>query len=250
MALYELKGNQLSEYKIVSDEKGFVATVIVNGNTYDGRGISKIASKNNASEKALRDLIIQKMMAIPKNKASTVKPENDDTDEAETQDGGESEEVPMMHLASFALHKLFTEWQAEGFEIPDFRNGPIASTKEIVPRVTERVDLPANHETMHPSMLLAVVRIFQYFHNLILISNPLLTSPSGQMRPSTQYIELGFEGTTPNIIHRVGVEVDGTQFIGEGRSKKLARKAAATQACNTLFNCNFEVESPLAVVVA
>lgn len=32
-----------------------------------------------------------------------------------------AEEVPMMHLASFALHKLFSEWQAEGFEIPDFK---------------------------------------------------------------------------------------------------------------------------------
>lgn len=66
------------------------------------------------------------------------------------------------------------------------------------------------------------------------------------MRPTTQYIELGSEGTTPNIIHRVGVEVDGTQFIGEGRSKKLARKAASTQACNTLFDCDYELELPLA----
>lgn len=70
------------------------------------------------------------------------------------------------------------------------------------------------------------------------------------MRPLTQYIELGSEGTTPNIIHRVGVEVDGTQFVGEGRSKKMARKAAATQACNTLFNCQFELEAPLAAVSA
>lgn len=158
MALYELKGNQLSEYKIVSDEKGFVATVVVNDKTYDGRGISKIASKNNASEKALRDLIIQKMMAVPKNKPATPRPDNEnDEDEADGQEGTEAEEVPMMHLASFALHKLFTEWQAEGFEIPDFRNGPTVSVKESVPRVIERSELPLNHETMHPSMLLAVV---------------------------------------------------------------------------------------------
>lgn len=30
-------------------------------------------------------------------------------------------EVPMMHLASFALHKLFSEWQNDGFEIPDLK---------------------------------------------------------------------------------------------------------------------------------
>lgn len=70
------------------------------------------------------------------------------------------------------------------------------------------------------------------------------------MRPATQYIELGCEGTTPNIIHRVGVEVGGSQFVGEGRSKKLARKAAATQACNMLFNCSFELELPTAAIVA
>lgn len=166
MALYELKGNQLSEYSIVSDEKGFVATVVVNDKTYDGRGISKIASKNNASEKALRDLIIQKMTAIPKNKPATARADiagdNADDDDAEAQESGDAEEVPMMHLASFALHKLFTEWQSEGYEIPDFRNGPVATVKEAAPRVTERSELPLNHETMHPSMLLAVVSAICY----------------------------------------------------------------------------------------
>lgn len=34
------------------------------------------------------------------------------------------EEIPMVHLASFALHKLFSEWEAEGFSVPDLRGGP------------------------------------------------------------------------------------------------------------------------------
>lgn len=59
------------------------------------------------------------------------------------------------------------------------------------------------------------------------------------MRPSTQYVELGTEGVTPNITHRVGVTVNGQQFVGAARSKKLARKAAAIDACNTLFKTNF-----------
>lgn len=60
------------------------------------------------------------------------------------------------------------------------------------------------------------------------------------MRPNTQYIDLGSEGITPNILHRFGVSVDGQSFIGQDRSKKLARKAAAINACNTCFGTNYQ----------
>lgn len=83
---------------------------------------------------------------------------------------------------------------------------------------TERRELPANHEQLHPSMLLAI------------------------MRPQTQYLELGSEGTTPNVIHRIGVTVDGQEFVGAARSKKGARKAAAIKACNTVFSCAYVAE--------
>lgn len=70
------------------------------------------------------------------------------------------------------------------------------------------------------------------------------------MRPQTQYVELGSEGTTPNVIHRVGVTVDGREFVGEQRSKKAARKAAAVQACNAMFGCAYvQDEMAPAVVV-
>lgn len=79
-------------------------------------------------------------------------------------DNIEGEEVPMMHLASFALHKLFTEWQADGFEIPDFRAGHVPTGSHAIERldsqrkpVLERAELPPNADTMHPSMLLSVV---------------------------------------------------------------------------------------------
>lgn len=59
------------------------------------------------------------------------------------------------------------------------------------------------------------------------------------MRPTSQYVELGTDGITPNIIHRMGITVNGQQFIGAARSKKLARKAAAIEACNSLFNTSY-----------
>lgn len=88
-------------------------------------------------------------------------------------DNVDGEEVPMMHLASFALHKLFTEWQADGFEIPDFRVGHVpagtnAAEKTDAQRkpIPERAELPPNADTMHPSMLLSVVSQYYYTYFL------------------------------------------------------------------------------------
>lgn len=59
------------------------------------------------------------------------------------------------------------------------------------------------------------------------------------MRPATKYVDLGSEGQVPNILHRIGVEVDGNHFIGTAKNKKLARKNAAIEACNEMFGTNF-----------
>lgn len=59
------------------------------------------------------------------------------------------------------------------------------------------------------------------------------------MRPAIKYVDLGSEGQVPNILHRVGVEVDAQHFIGTAKNKKLARKNAAIDACNQLFGTAF-----------
>lgn len=88
------------------------------------------------------------------------------TDNIEATD--DETEVPMMHLASFALHKLFSEWQADGFEIPDFKAvvlptaAPIESMlvdkppkQPSVP--TNRTQVPDDAASMHPTTLLCIV---------------------------------------------------------------------------------------------
>lgn len=81
-------------------------------------------------------------------------------------DNDEEGEVPMLHLASFALHKLFSEWQSEGFEIPDFKIGGATSPAEAIvidkaagtPGVPpKRNTLPDNANSMHPTTLLCMV---------------------------------------------------------------------------------------------
>lgn len=141
MALYELIGNKNCDFKINADAKGFLAEVLVNNVRYEGRGSSKTAAKNDASEKglltecltnlvttltdlntALRDLIIQKMVERPKKTPTADANDTNDSDDVDMKDSdSNSVEVPMMHLASFALHKLFSEWQNDGFEIPDLK---------------------------------------------------------------------------------------------------------------------------------
>lgn len=84
-------------------------------------------------------------------------------------DNDEDGEVPMLHLASFALHKLFSEWQSEGFEIPDFKigAGTAATPMETATAIDKalnapgippkRTTLPENANTMHPTTLLCMV---------------------------------------------------------------------------------------------
>lgn len=160
-------------------------------------------------------MVIDKMRKCPKKAAA----ENGSAGDVEMVDANEEDEVPMTHLASYALHKLFAEWADEGFEVPDFKalfsGAEGAAAKE--PNVpAPRSELPPNAGTLHPAMLLA------------------------QMRPGVQYQDLGSQGTTPNVIHCMGVTVDGNQFIGNGKSKKLARREAAKVACQEIFGVEFD----------
>jgi hypothetical protein len=135
--------------------------------------------------------------------------------------------VPMLQLASFALHKLFAEWSAEGFEIPSTKistktstehneGGPSGEIKIGQPKKTIlKTELPANATDMHPTMLLSA------------------------MRAGIHYEDLGSTGQLGSTTQNCGVTVDGQHFVGSGRSKKLARKAAAIKACNQIFGTAF-----------
>lgn len=62
------------------------------------------------------------MVERPKKNPTSDANDTNDSDDVDMKDSDSSSvEVPMMHLASFALHKLFSEWQNEGFEIPDLK---------------------------------------------------------------------------------------------------------------------------------
>uniref|UniRef100_A0A6P4EAV2 Uncharacterized protein LOC108041744 isoform X1 n=1 Tax=Drosophila rhopaloa TaxID=1041015 RepID=A0A6P4EAV2_DRORH len=179
MALNEVKGVTISDFIIESDSHGgFTALVTVNSNQYEGKGLSKMSAKNAACEKAWRDFIIAKMKAkSPKQKpvsgdevTADGHAEDDAMETNESDAESQDDELPMLNLASFAIYKLFSEWEREGFPVPQMH--PSASTavadgKETAPlapvgpkepkKPPIRTELPAGWETLHPASLLSIV---------------------------------------------------------------------------------------------
>ncbi|KAL5278020.1 hypothetical protein ACFFRR_002957 [Megaselia abdita] len=247
MSLNEMKGIQISDFNIVQSPSGggFVCSVNINNIQYEATGQSKAGAKNFCCEKAIRDIMLQKMMSLrflkqqqqlkdgvseSGNESSTVEMKNENEESMDTEDNFD-EDVPMLNLASYAIHKLFCQWETEGFDVPDIVNvlgtPPGASTDaqnesaEAASAVKTKVsgpsrsELPENHETMHPATLLCM------------------------MRPGITFEVIETIGQTPNIVQRVQVIVDENTFVGVGRSKKSARKDAAINACNEIFGTSF-----------
>lgn len=118
-ALNELHGQSVNESTVIPCQGNkFEAEITINQVRYVGIGNSKMQAKNAASEKALRDLVINKFQQI-KNQEATAAPVTTENNEDVVMEGEDkADDVPMLQLASFALHKLFSEWESEGFEIP------------------------------------------------------------------------------------------------------------------------------------
>uniref|UniRef100_A0A182JN54 DRBM domain-containing protein n=2 Tax=Anopheles atroparvus TaxID=41427 RepID=A0A182JN54_ANOAO len=245
VALHELQGPGMTEFVINTNGHLTKAEIVINNVKYEATGSSKNQAKAKACEKALRDLAIAQMARVKLQQeakaAKTMAPvpppapsmsdTGPDPDESmhgsEVDEDGESDDLPMEHLAAFALHKLFSEWESEGFEVPQIKPLKVktavpsveASTVGVpsMPKVTKTIaDLPPDAATRHPTALFAY------------------------MRPQVAYKDLGSNDDPLNREFSAAINVDGMQFLGQGRSKKLARKAAAIDACKTLFNVTFD----------
>ncbi|XP_062539736.1 double-stranded RNA-specific editase B2-like isoform X2 [Armigeres subalbatus] len=234
VALHELQGPGMSEFTINTNGQETTAEIVVNNVRYEATAPNKHLAKARASEKALRDLVIAQMAKARQNaetKATTPSATNNGnngsaagSDDVEMAELPETDEVPMLHLASYALYKLFNEWQNEGFEIPAIKpaKAPVKLTEggvhPLAPKVAKtKADLPSDAAARHPTALLAL------------------------MRPQIPYEDLGSNNTNDPAKREfsVGVTVDGQRFIGKARSKKLARKEAAVAACRQLFDVQF-----------
>ncbi|XP_033170683.1 double-stranded RNA-specific editase 1-like isoform X2 [Drosophila mauritiana] len=229
MALNEVKGVTISDFTIVSNtDGGFTAVVTVNSNQYEGKGTSKMTAKNAACEKAWRDFIIAKMTPKPPRIHQVeigAEPIDTKEDEADAPD----DDLPMLNLASFAIYKLFAEWEREGYVVPEMHASanaaqparedagtPVPAAPKELKKPPVRTELPSGWETMHPATILCI------------------------MRPELNYVNYGSSGDNDtNGMQHLGITVDNQEFHAHGRSKKIARRNVAVKVCNSLFGTNF-----------
>lgn len=232
MVVNELVGGQ--KYNVIETQTNggenntdnFAATVVIDSQEYTGYGKNKSAAKSAAAEVALRSLLLSKLrtaMSKSQNASQTsldeaggdvTMSESDDNKDPDKQD---EEDVSWLHVASYAIHKLFTAWDADGvlpentFQHESYKNTP--APKAAPKRPAKQ--LPANAELMNPVMLL------------------------NQMRPGVVYEDHEKEGTPPAMTFTVKAVCDDEDFFGKGNNKKIARKNCAYAACSKIFNIQY-----------
>ncbi|XP_049292876.1 double-stranded RNA-specific editase B2-like [Anopheles funestus] len=203
--LNELRAPTIPDMAVYPCGPKMKAEVVVDNVKYEAIERNKNLAKATASERALRGLVVEQ-----------VAKQNEHTN---------LESLPIERVAPFAIHKLFTEWEVPGFNAG--RAQEMANMKQLkpeaaatvdqrinmkMPKVTKTVsDLPPNAAEYNPGML------FSY------------------MRPQVTYENLGLSGDPTKMEYIAGIRTDGYYFFGSGRSRKLARKAAAMEALSKLF---------------
>ncbi|XP_034947332.1 double-stranded RNA-specific editase 1-like isoform X2 [Chelonus insularis] len=214
----------------------FLVHAELDGKTYVGQGLSKPLARQNAAENALKGLLLEKMNAASKKmiKMEEDSDTNSQNNSMNNDEDGEStnipiqtpmetnaepdetDEIPWSSLASFALYKLFLEWQNQGTVVPMPRSGiQQAAKSKAETRVVSEKKLPPNPWTVHPVMLL------------------------NQMRPGSTYVEVSRRGNPPNTVFTLSVEIDGQAYCGEAKNKKDAKKMAAKNALKAVFNVDY-----------
>lgn len=231
MVLHELHPELkmvISEQVNAANQTAYTVEIEVEGKIFRGHGMSKMSAKQSASENALKAVLLEKLEQnnLKINPDNTLSSEGSTNNEggstdvvmkeegaapAEGEEGAPprpgrrpvEDDVPWGSLASFALFKLFSEWQSQGFQLPPSGLPPVfhksAGAKKI----------PEDANKKHPVQLL------------------------NQIRPGSQYSE-SREGTPPNLTFKFTVVIDGQTFVGVGSNKKDAKKECAKHALEAL----------------
>ncbi|KAK9504036.1 hypothetical protein O3M35_010477 [Rhynocoris fuscipes] len=207
MVLHELHPElkmTISEQPNAANQMGYTVEIEIDGKIYRGHGMSKITAKQAGSENALKAVLLEKL------EQNNVK--GADGSPNKFGPGGkqiQEDDVPWGSLASFALYKLFSEWQSQGFQLPASSGLPAVFQRAGVPLPFPKKLLPEDASKKHPVQLL------------------------NQIRPGCQFIE-SREGMPPNLTFTFSVVVDGQTFTGVGTNKKDAKKECAKHALEAM----------------
>ena len=150
------------------------------------------------------------------------------------------DDTPWLQLASLALFKLFNDWQAQGFVIPQ---DLMKNNNEIAGNGAQMAATGNGNGTMDVNMAAAPKAEGQKPKQAKKMpDNPTERHPVqllNELRGGVTFVVAGSSGVTPNIIFTLGCEIDGTQYTGVGRNKKDAKKHCAMEALKVLYNIQY-----------
>lgn len=220
----------------------FVAQAHFFGKDYIGEGKSKMAAKQAAAENALRSYMMEKMQQEKEKKDTEPVTEDEEMPDTSSDAGDKAskkrkppaeEDFPWGPFASFALYKLFEEWQTleeAGISPSEFR---------------------AQMGKFQPPFPFPFEQTFQRPGPPAFVANPTKKTPSiegseqnpvqvlNQMKPGLAYVEVSrVPSTDKTLLFTMRVEVDGQVYQGVGKNKREAKREAAKSALRKLLNVN------------
>ncbi|CAB0003979.1 unnamed protein product, partial [Nesidiocoris tenuis] len=180
MVLHELHPELkmlVSEQVSNTNQMSYIVDIEIDGQSFRGIGMSKNAAKQAASESALKAVLLKKIEESNSGAAAApIKSESADEEmpladaaksaEGESADGATNgdqpktrappeDDVPWGSLASFALYKLFSEWQSQGFQLSSVTGlHHMTGVAKPPPAPTPMKKLPEDAHTKHPVQLL------------------------------------------------------------------------------------------------
>jgi len=174
----------------------FTCKVSYGDEEYTGSASSKNEAKNVASEQAIKAILTNKCYERVQNR------NNEDP-------------TPWAALASLALHKLYTDWQSQGYVMPpDLTNIPGTDNKPVA---AERVPgAPLEPTDKHPVQLL----------------NELSDK-------AVEYEMVAKVGEGPGALFVMECKINDKTFKGQAKSKKEAKKDCALKVLEEVHQITY-----------
>eukprot|EP00096_Caligus_rogercresseyi_P009461 TRINITY_DN321_c0_g2_i1.p1 TRINITY_DN321_c0_g2~~TRINITY_DN321_c0_g2_i1.p1 ORF type:complete len:298 (-),score=105.85 TRINITY_DN321_c0_g2_i1:287-1180(-) len=198
----------------------FTAVCTIEGKNYEATGLSKQIAKNNCAELAIQAIVAQKC----KGPKKTVDSEGNPIKHYQMED-----ETPWAQLSSFALFKLFNDWQVRGFDVPKELLRPPSDTESNYATTPKLDKAPGNPISEESKSVRGVSKKIP--------DNPTERHPVqllNEMKGGVSYNLIEERPTTP-VTFVMSAFINGIKFTGEGKNKKDAKRNCACNALKQIY---------------
>lgn len=208
----------------------FCVRTVYEGETFRGFGPSKSIAKNQCAEKVLQYIVTVTCSQEGEEESGKENQEESKPQRMET-------ETPWVSLASLALFKMFNDWQAQGYEIPvEMGKGGVAASSGASSEQVSEEKKESQKKSSEKSPGKAAVKTEKSLPENATEKHPvqLLNEMEGQL----EYTEEGSPQEAGGMF-TLCVTVKGTDFRGEGKTKKDAKKKAAANALTQIYGVQY-----------